>query len=424
VHEARSVKLASQAAGTAELAPEGRSEWRSGWRIVAGAAVGMGTGVPLYLMVASLFITHVTGEFGWSRGDMGLAGMVAFVTGAVALPVIGRLLDRFGFRRVVVVCAPALALLYVAITLQPGHFWQHLLLMTWGGVFGGGTGAIAYTRPVIGAFERQRGLALGLATAGTSIAAMFAPPLLAAAIGAYGWRAGYWSLSVVTALIGMPLALTLIGRPREARARAVDDVSGGAAPAVADVPLREALRGARFWLLAIALMAVNIPGSGVVGQLAPMIRDKGLSDAEAALALSIYASGLLCGRLATGFSLDRLPAPLVAAVMTFIPAIGIALLLIPSPSFALAACAVALIGLQQGSEVDLLAYFVSRSFGLAHYGAIYGAIAMAGALSTAVALVLFGEVHDRTGSYDAALTLGGVSFCVGAVAFGAIRRVR
>lgn len=406
------------------LAPEERAEWRSGWRIVAGAAIGMGTGVPLYLMVASLFITHVTEEFGWSRGDMGLAGMVAFVTGAVVLPFIGRLLDRFGFRRVVVVCVPALALLYVAIALQPGHFWQHLILMVWGGAFGGGTGAIAYTRPVIGAFERQRGLALGLATAGTSVAAMFAPPLLAAAIAAYGWRAGYLSLGVLTAGIGLPLALALIGRPREARARAVDDVLGGAAPVADAVPLREALRGARFWLLAIALMAVNVPGSGVVGQLAPMIRDKGLSDAEAALALSIYAGGLLCGRLATGFSLDRFPAPLVGAVMTFIPAIGVALLLIPSPSFALAACAVALIGLQQGSEVDLLAYFVSRSFGLAHYGAIYGAIAMAGALATAVALVLFGEVHDRTGSYDGALILGGVSFCVGAVAFGAIRRVR
>ena len=61
-----------------------------------------------------------------------------------------------------------------------------------------------------------------------------------------------------------------------------------------------------------------------------------------------------------------------------------------------------LIGVQHGSAIDLLAYFVSRSFGLVHYGAIYGAIAMAGALATAFALVLFGEVHDRTGSYDAA----------------------
>jgi MFS family permease len=113
------------------------------------------------------------------QGDMGVAGMVAFATGAIALPLIGRLLDRFGFRRIVLVCVPALALLYLAIALQPGSYWIYLVLMVWGGTFGGGTGAIAYTRPVIAAFERQRGLALGAATAGTSIAAMIVPPSLA-----------------------------------------------------------------------------------------------------------------------------------------------------------------------------------------------------------------------------------------------------
>jgi len=415
---------AARLAGANRLTQADIAEWRDGWRIVAGAAIGMGTGVPLYLIVASLFITHVIEEFGWSRGDMGFAGMVAFLTGAIALPIIGRLLDRFGFRRIVLVCVPALALLYLMVALQPGWYWLYLLLMVWGGIFGGGTGAIAYTRPVIGAFERQRGLALGLATAGTSISTMIVPPILALAISAYGWRAGFITLLAVTAFVGLPLALALIGRAREARVRAVDDVPDGALPQIEDVTPGQALRSARFWLLAAALIAVNIPGSGVVGQLAPLISDKGLSDAAAALIMSSYAVGQLSGRLVTGFSLDRFPAPLVGAVMTFIPAVGIALLAAPSPSFALAAIGVGLVGLQQGSEIDLIAYFVSRGFGLKHYGAIYGAIAMAGALSTAVALVLFGEVHDSTGSYDLALFIGGLGFCTGAAAFAAILRVR
>ena len=55
-------------------------EWRANWRMVLGAAIGLGTGVSLYLMIASLFIQRITAEFGWSRGDMGVAGAVAFVT--------------------------------------------------------------------------------------------------------------------------------------------------------------------------------------------------------------------------------------------------------------------------------------------------------------------------------------------------------
>ena len=155
-----------------------------------------------------------------------------------------------------------------------------------------------------------------------------------------------------------------------------------------------------------------------------MIGDKGLSEEAAALVMSFYAAGLLAGRLVTGFSLDRLPASAVAAVMTLVPAAGVVLLLIPSSSFALAAVAVMMIGMQQGSEIDLVAYFVSRRFGSRHYGAIYGAVGVAGALSTGVALVFFGRVHDLTGSYDIALTAGAVAFCIGAVAFAAIGLVR
>jgi hypothetical protein len=81
-------------------------------------------------------------------------------------------------------------------------------------------------------------------------------------------------------------------------------------------------------------------------------------------------------------------------------------------------------GLQQGSEIDLIAYFISRGFGSTHYGAIYGAVAIGGALSTAAALVFFGRVHDVTGSYDVALNVGAVAFCIGAAAFAVIGRLR
>jgi sugar phosphate permease len=153
-----------------------------------------------------------------------------------------------------------------------------------------------------------------------------------------------------------------------------------------------------------------------------MVGDFGLSEGEVAAVLSIYAAGLLTGRVLTGFALDRFPAPLVGAVTTLVPAIGIVMLMTPELSFPLAALAVGLIGMQQGAEVDLFAYFISRSFGLKHYGALFGVIAMAGALSTAVALVLFGEMHDATGSYDIALVIGAALFCLGAVAFGVMGR--
>ena len=121
--------------------------------------------------------------------------------------------------------------------------------------------------------------------------------------------------------------------------------------------------------------------------------------------------------------LDRMPVARVAAAMTGIPALGVLLLLLPEPSLAIAFVAVALIGLQQGSELDLLAYFISRNFGFSHYSSIFGAIATAGALSTATGLVLFGQVHDATGTYNIALVIGASAFLIGAAAFFATGRI-
>jgi len=97
--------------------------------------------------------------------------------------------------------------------------------------------------------------------------------------------------------------------------------------------------------------------------------------------------------------------------------------LLPDPGFVVACIAVALIGIQQGSELDLIAFFVSRSFGFANYSSIFGAIATAGALSTASGLVLFGKVHDAFGTYDIALVIGATAFLIGAAAFYATGRV-
>ena len=326
------------------------------------------------------------------------------------------------------VFVPVLALVYLLVSLYPGRYGLHLALAICGGFFGAGTAGLTYTRPVIAAFEHQRGLALGVATAGTSLFAMAVPPLLVLVIAAYGWRAGLRAMSALTALVGLPLALALIGRALKGTARLIDDIpetpAGSAETVAAQMTLREALRDTRFWLLVAALVAVNVPGSGVVGQLAPLVGDKGLPAPSVAFVMSIYSAGVLIGRLLTGFSLDRLPAPAVAAAMTIVSALGIGLLLVTSSSPALAAIAVAMIGLQQGSEIDLMAYFVSRGFGRLHYGTIYGSIAMAGALSTAFALVFFGRVHDVTGSYDIALRVGLIAFGVGAAAFAAIGLVR
>jgi len=83
-------------------------------------------------------------------------------------------------------------------------------------LLGGGTTPIVWTRTVNLWFDRGRGLALGLALAGSSIASMFAPPLLTRVIAHYGWQTSYLVIAAFLLIVATPLvALLLAERPTD-----------------------------------------------------------------------------------------------------------------------------------------------------------------------------------------------------------------
>jgi len=56
-------------------------------------------------------------------------------------------------------------------------------------------------------------------------------------------------------------------------------------------------------------------------------------------------------------------------------------------------------GVGQGSELGLAAYFTGRYFGLRNMGEIYGYIYAAATVASGIGPVLMGYAYDRGGSY-------------------------
>jgi MFS family permease len=108
--------------------------------------------------------------------------------------------------------------------------------------------------------------------------------------------------------------------------------------------------------------------------------------------------------VATGYLLDRFFAPRLAAVFFGGVAVGIGLLWM-SDTTATVLIGAFLVGLGVGAEVDIIAYLISRYFGLRSFGQIYsfafGAFLLAGALGP----LLMGAGFDWTGSYRAPLAV-------------------
>jgi hypothetical protein len=86
--------------------------------------------------------------------------------------------------------------------------------------------------------------------------------------------------------------------------------------------------------------------------------------------------------------------------------------------------AVALVGLQQGSELDLYAYFTVRQFGMRRYASIYGVFITISLTALAVGIAGFGGIFDRFQSYDLALLGSVFAFVVAAICFFGIGKAR
>ena len=373
-------------------------EWRRGGPVVlaAGASYGVST-----FHVASLgaLIAPLAARFGWSRGEITGALMFLGFSAIVLNPLAGKLVDRFGARRIalagiwtyaVTLCGlgltgPSLGSWYVA--------WAALAL------FFPLMCPLVWTAGVVGNFTRRRGLALGLMLTGSGVAAALTPPITVAALQQFGWREAYFLLAALGIAITLPLTLLFFRDGRAARG-AADSAAPAGAPGMT---LAQAVRTPQFWKLGVALMTAGGVANALQVHLQPMLIDGGASAANAAAMAAVIGPALIVGRLTVGFLLDRVFGPLVAAAALLLPILSMTLLLGYDGTLWRGMLVAAALGLAYGAEIDLLAYLSSRYFGVRNYASIFGALLGLFSFGFALSPMAAGVVFDTAGSYDRAL---------------------
>lgn len=394
-----------------------RAEFASHWRALAATALGIGGGVALSIYLNNLFLPHLSREFGWTDQQFALTG-VAALGATLGVLISGRMADRFGVRRVAQVGVIGLPLVWLAFTQLSSDIRHYYGLFTLKMLIGTTTTSVIYARVTAERFMAARGLALALAIGGAPVIGGLAAPLVGLVIEAGGWRIGYLVLAALSAVLGGAAWFLL---PRER-----GPGFAGVTPALAST--RQVYvtlaRAPVLWLLVAAMLLCNLPALMISLQTKPMLLSLGVPGEAAAWLVSVYAAGVLTGRLACGLALDHFPAHRVAALAMGLPALGLLLLASQPGSLWLFALAMALLGLSQGAEGDIVAYLVARLFTFDLFGTVAGIITAAIGIAAAFGGLLLSGMLGGGGGYVGFLVLCAITVAIGAALFLLVGRPR
>jgi predicted MFS family arabinose efflux permease len=373
-------------------------EWRTGWTVVLAAAFGYSTST-LHATSLGAMVKPLSTAFGWTRGEITAGMMFLPLFGIFTFPLIGRLADRIGSRKVALTGLCLFTCTLASIGFIGPSIWSWYAAWAVLAFLFCAISTNIWATPVVGRFERNRGVALGLMLCGSGIANTVIPPMVVAITQDFGWRGAYWAMAAIPLLLTLPLAIMFFkdvprGGPHGPQTRAATETG---------MTLGEAARTLRFWKICVSLTLAGGIATALQVHLQPMMIDQGVSPLAAAAAMSVFGPSLLIGRFGVGLLLDRIPGTIVASVALAAPAVSMLLMMTFDGALWRGMVAAGFLGLCFGADVDLVAYLSSRYFGLKHFSAIHGALLAALTIGLGLAPGIVGYAYDNLGSYTPAL---------------------
>ncbi|MBI4236513.1 MAG: MFS transporter [Chloroflexi bacterium] len=399
-----------------------------GWRVVAVCLLlaTLSSGTAFYAF--GLFIIPFHETLGWSRGAVGGAISLHFLVVALTGPLVGRLVDRYGPRYLMLGGALLGGLSYLLlsrISALPALYILWVLFAVGVSSFG----VVPIGSLVSRWFVRRRGLAMGIAMTGIGLGGFILAPITGALIAALGWRATAVALGAILLIVPAPfLLLVLRNSPAEMGLLPDGDEPSAVSPSGRPgmLPSHWDLRGAvatpAFWLTGGAFFLGSTATVGVLQHQASFFQDYSVAATTAALALGATSGVGAIGKTLIGYVSDKVPVRYVAFLSFSFQAAALALLLITQQPWALAVYVI-FFGIGMGATVVLVPLLVGDIFGLGpRYGILLGATSMVQGLGLALGPFAAGRIFDAFGSYALAFQVSLALYAGATVLVFLIRR--
>ena len=351
-----------------------------------------------------VFQIPIATEFNWGRADFSLAIAIQNLAWGIGQPIFGAIAEKIGDRKAIIAGALFYAaglLLSAGATTPIAHQMYEILVGF--GIAGTGFGVIL---AVVGraASDKNRSMALAIATAAGSAGQVFGAPLAEYLLTFLSWQQTF---VVFAALIIAVLAvLPMMRSPAPASKAELQETMGAT--------LMRAFRDPSFTLIFIgffscgyqlAFITAHFPAfvTEMCGPIAPggALANLGVTTTSAlgAIAISLIGLANIGGTLIAGYLGNRYSKKyLLAGIYTGRTLIAAAFIMFPITPVTVIVFSIAMGGLWLAT-VPLTSGLVAHLYGLRYMGTLYGIVFFSHQLGSFMGVWLGGTLYDIYGTY-------------------------
>ncbi len=378
-----------------------------GWYVVFSCTLIIGGSIGLLWNCSGVFLKPVSEALGFSRGAFTFYTTLSSIVSTMVMPFFGGIFKKFGQKRVMLFCAAVCCSLPLLLSFT-GVIWQYYLIALVQGAFIIGLDVMALGTLINNWFKARKGLATGIAFAGSSLIGSVAVPTVTRIVNAFGWQWGYRSMSIMAAVLIFPVLILVVKeRPEEMGLHRYgeEEFDGVASVPAGGLSRAEALKTPMFWLLGIGLFMTALIDTGIATNFIAFMDDIGYTQVFASGIVSGYMVVMCAAKLGLGTIFDKLGTRLGALLAGLaVTAAPLTLVFIAMPGmpylFAFA------FGFAYATSTVPPAMLTAAIFGNKNFTSIYGTILMFVTVGGAIGAPLCGFIFDYTKSYHAAwLTL-------------------
>ena len=263
-----------------------------------------------------VFVIPMSEEFSWDRSTISLAASIGFLLNGLSQPFIGRLYDRIGGRKLILV-----SLVIIGISNLMLAATNHIvfLIIVFGVVMAIAMsgGSINTTVSIISKwFERKRAMAVAIVAAGAPMGGLILVPLSSYLIELAGWRTTWAVLGVMVLTLAVPLAYFVMReQPQDLGLMPDGDAQQTSADGKVIRTVRRApLESERWvtcfgtfpmWQLSGAYFVCGFTTALISAHFVPFAIEKGYSQSMAASAFGVMSGLNVVGVMMAGVLGDR-----------------------------------------------------------------------------------------------------------------------